>query len=395
MSFSPNPICENAVSVPTNCVHSGRVSFGLLPKDYRADVAQNWRAGLSPGSNIVVYSTTYARGLSTAALSTPRIWWISGPKTSQSVMKEMVREVVGRLPERAGDNYAVFGSYSAAMTFARSNNYVVVNCDYPAYRLGDFNPAETKPVFNLEAGFLPSYSGDATDVKIYNLANPQNSFGSGNLQYAVPSDDFVILSPTDSANFNGIGSEVGVDCSLGGINNTTGSVLTNGFPKGLIFEAILELPGSSTEFTMLDIVDSGLGTNLKLRYTQLSGGMFEIYFDGVLMYQTNGGTSLPNGKYYICIGIPRNSIDANKVKMYVNALYDTATPIEFNRVGSPGAWTDTNNYFSIGSNTSGTEQIGRVFSAKLHTYVGAGWDVNYAQNFYSDNWPIVQNLYSL
>jgi hypothetical protein len=53
--MTPNPVCYNRLSQSPAAIHIGTVSLGLTPKDYRADTARKWRAGISPNTNIVLY----------------------------------------------------------------------------------------------------------------------------------------------------------------------------------------------------------------------------------------------------------------------------------------------------------------------------------------------------
>jgi hypothetical protein len=107
MSFTIHPFCENGNNVPQNCVHAGPVSLGLLRKDYKADTAQLWRAGINPSTNLLVASTTFSRGLvGSAATSTPRYWWIAGPRNDQASLETKVKEVRAPVDSPADDAFA-------------------------------------------------------------------------------------------------------------------------------------------------------------------------------------------------------------------------------------------------------------------------------------------------
>lgn len=130
--MTPNPVCYNGTNLPLDAIHAGHVSLGITPKDYRADTAQNWRAGISPAGAVVLYSNTYDLGLTSQALAEPRIWW-TNPAPTIADFKLKINELISRLPERAGDNYSVFQTYEDAIDWLHDTDgkYVLINDDYP------------------------------------------------------------------------------------------------------------------------------------------------------------------------------------------------------------------------------------------------------------------------
>lgn len=390
MSFTIHPVCENGNNVPKNCVHAGPVSLGLLPKDYRADVNQLWRAGLDPSSNLVVYSTTYSRGLvGNANASTPRIWWISGPKTDQLTLQAMVNEVVGRLPERAADNYEPFLNYQQAYTWAKANGYALINCNYPAYMLGDYDDTVTRSLINLETGFLPSFNGAST--AIYNLANPTATTGFGSSSHAVPHDSFMIGNAQLGSPYLGIGQEGGVIFLAGGSIRQVSNPIVNGCQDGIIFEGVFNFPDpAAASFCLFEAVDSGASSLIKLAWQAGSG--WSISFNGTAAYVEPVPTNVGSGKHYVCVSIPRTQY-GSPVKLYIDGTNGPSAPITLTEQGGGLGWNQSSVQFSLGSTWTATDQVNAFFSAKIHSV--ASWTNVSHDPFYSQNWPLVQNLYSI
>jgi hypothetical protein len=396
MSFTIHPFCENGSSVPRNCVHAGPVSLGLLPKDYKADTAQLWRAGINPSTNLLVASTTFSRGLvGSAATSTPRYWWISGPINDQATLEASVKEVVGRLPERAPNNYVPFSDYATAYEWAKSNGYALINCNYPDYRLGDYD-STTESLINIEAGFLPSYDG--SQAKLRNLANPTPAFGFGtNNPYAVPHDAFDIGSPGILGSLNtGIGTEGGIFQLIGSTRITQQSnPIINGITEGIIFEAVVEVPdgSSSAQYVLLHARDASNSTLFELGFDGASSG-FYITFGGTTAYAES--PFIPpgpaTGTYYFCAAIPKGQTASAPVTLWSNT-----GAISLAEVGGGLSWNTSNVRFTFGSRYDGgtaSRQVTRFFSAKVHNITSA-WNTAYADDFRNQNWPIVQTLYGI
>ena len=396
MSFSIHPFCENGDNVPRNCVHAGPVSLGLLPKDYRADTLQLWRAGINPNSNLLVASTEYARGLvGTAATSTPRYWWIAGPINDQTTLENKVKEVVGRLPERAPNNYAPFSNYATAYEWAKTNGYALINCNYPAYRLGDGDNS-TQSLINIETGFLPSFDGSQT--KICNLANPTSGVGFGiDSPKAVPHDSIVVQtagilgSPAP-----GIGNETGIQLTPGGhISQLTNPILA-GIDEGIIFEGIMTVPdGDANSYTLIQARASNESSLMTLSW--YNGGIgWQIKFGNNVVYNQAAPTpALTPGQYYFCVAIPRAQSTGNPVNLYISSKGPASNPIVLQEQIGTEQWSVVNVRFSFGSEYAGgvgTRNVERVYSAKVHNLVST-WGPEAADTFYLDNWPIIQSLY--
>ena len=389
MSFTIHPFCENGSSVPRNCVHAGPVSLGLLPKDYKADATQLWRAGINPSTNLLVASTTFSRGLvGSAATSTPRYWWISGPINDQATLETSVKEVVGRLPERAPNNYVPFSDYATAYDWAKSNGYALINCNYPDYRLGDYDSL-TESLINIEAGFLPSYDGYRPELG--NLANPTPSTGFGtNNPSAVPHDAINLSSIAALGSLGtGIGTETGITLGPGRITQTANPIL-GGITEGIIFETIVQTPDTSgvTEFILLQARDASNVTLFELGWNNTVG--FHIKFGGTVAYaESPAGIPPPAGKYHFCAAIPKIQLSGAPVTLWSN----TGAIILAEQVGGL-SWNLANVRFAFSSRDNGTGQVDRFYSAKVHN-ITSTWNQAYADDFRNQNWPIVQTLYGI
>lgn len=392
MSFTIHPFCENGDTVPKNCVHAGPVSLGLLPKDYKADTNQLWRAGIDPGTNLLVASTTFSRGLvGSAATSTPRYWWISGPINDQNTLEAKVKEVVGRLPERAVDNYVPFSDYATAYEWAKTNGYALINCNYPAYQLGDFS-SNTESLINIETGFLPSFDG--SQYKLRNLANPTSSMGFGpNSPYAVPHDSIVVQTTGLLGSPAGqIGNETGIQLlSASHISQITNPI-QSGVNNGIIFEGVITVPdGGATSFTLLQARGAANNSLFTLGWDHVTSG-WHINFNGSLAYQDSvPPAGWPAGKYYFCVAIPRVQ-NGTPVYLYINGVVRA-----LNDVSISSSWSVADVRFTFGSQYDGsnaTKQVNRFHSAKVHNLI-ATWDSSSADSFNTTNWSIVSALYGI
>jgi hypothetical protein len=399
MSFTIHPFCENGSSVPRNGVHAGPVSLGLLPKDYKADTSQLWRAGINPSTNLLVASTSYTRGLvGSPTTSTPRYWWIAGPVNSQPALEAKVKEVVGRLPERAVNNYEPFSDYATAYEWAKTNKYALINCNYPAYRLGDYDNT-TQSLINIETGFLPSFDGSQS--KLRNLANPTESNGFGAASpYAIVHDSITIQSASALGSLaSGIGTEVGISQnSSTHISQITGPI-QNGITNGIVFEGIMRVPdGTTTSYTLLQARDAGNSTLFRLDWVHGGGpgSGWKIMFGATTAYEElSPSAALAVGQYYFCVSIPRSQT-GEPVKLYVGASHGPSAPYVLSEVPGAPSWTVTSVRFTFGSlynGTSASRQIERFYSAKVHNVAGA-WTSDFHEPFHIANWPEVEALYS-
>jgi len=142
-----NPVCYNGLSKPTrDSVNFGPVSLGTVKKDYTTLTNNNWRAGINPSTNTVIYTDTYSRGVDSQAAAVPSIHWISGQSQANII------ELISRLPERSANNYEIFASYADAIDWliTTQGTYMLVNTKYPEYLL------DAQCAVNLELGFLAS-----------------------------------------------------------------------------------------------------------------------------------------------------------------------------------------------------------------------------------------------
>lgn len=394
MSFTIHPFCENGSSVPRNCVHAGPISLGLLPKDYKADATQLWRAGINPSTNLLVASTTFSRGLvGSAATSTPRYWWISGPVNDQANLETKVKEVVGRLPERAVNNYVPFSDYATAYDWAKTEGYALINCNYPDYRLGDYDGL-TESLINIETGFLPSYDGSRAVLR--NLANPTPAIGFGTANpYAVPHNAFEVGAPGILGTLgSGIGTEAGITQLTGSTRITQQSnPIQGGISDGIIFETIVELPvgGPSTDYVLLHARDAANSTLFELAWDNTNG--FNIKFGGTIAYaESPAGPAPTAGRYYFCAAIPRAQTAGAPVTLWSN----TGAISLAEQIGGL-TWRGSDVRFTFGSQYAGgisAKQVTRFYSAKVHNLTST-WNTAYADDFRNQNWPIVQTLYGL
>ena len=402
MSFTIHPFCENdwdaAISVPRNCVHAGPVSLGLLPKDYKADSPYLWRAGINPSTNLLVASTSYERGLvGSAATSTPRYWWISGPINDQATLEAKVKEVVGRLPERAVNNYVPFSDYSIAYEWAKTNGYALINCNYPAYRLGDYD-STTASLINIETGFLPSFDG-ATQ-KIRNLANPTPSQGFGDANPKAMANDSISIQGAGGGFPSSIGSEAGIIFAGSGHISQTTNPIQDGITNGIIFEGIMMVPdGTANPYVLLQARDAADSTLIRLDWVNGGGagtGWRILYGATVAYAELTPSSPLLPGRYYFCVSIPKSQNGA-PVNLYVSGANGISNPIVLTDQSTSATWNVGNVRFTFGSmydGSSGQRQVSRFYSAKVHNIVGA-WDTNFHDSFYTTNWPIAQSLYGL
>lgn len=247
--MTPNPVCYNGLNIPDGAIHVGRVSLGIDQKDYRADTAQNWRAGIHPDNAIVLYSNTFDLGLSTEAQAEPRIWWIQ-PDSNVADFKLKINELLSRLPERAANNYQLFATYDDAMDWLHSTDgkYALINDSYPDYYIpGDFC------IFNIESGFLASYVDSG--LHIHSLANPNVDPGSSLNSNALSWHGFTLTNVSGNIPVRGMGSEPGLAYSSSGHILSIDDIRSTAFDgSNVVFEAVIRLDylTKSTPFVLLD-----------------------------------------------------------------------------------------------------------------------------------------------
>jgi len=399
MSFSIHPFCENGNNVPANCVHAGPVSLGLLPKDYKADTSNLWRAGIDPGSNLLVASTTFARGFGgiTAATSTPRYWWISGPANDQNTLEAKVKEVVGRLPERAVNNYVPFSDYATAYNWAKTNGYALINCNYPAYLLGDAPGNDTRPIVNIESGFLPSYDGSQS--KIRNLANPNATAGFPTGSNPALPHESITMNVQQLGSLNtGIGTESGILYGANGHISQVADNIVSNLNNGLVVEGVFGIPdGAALDFTLFQARAANDDNLVRLSWSSGTGWRV-VFGPSTVAYEQTGPVIAPAaGQYYFCVSIPRVQTASEPVRLYISgqSTPTSNTMILAEQGGGSLSWNTANVRFSFGceyASNAGVRPINRLYSMKIHDITGA-WIPTFHDMFYNTNWPIVQNLY--
>jgi|694.fasta_scaffold00290_49 hypothetical protein len=380
--MTPNPVCYNRLSQSPAAIHIGTVSLGLTPKDYRADTARKWRAGISPNTNIVLYSDTFSRGIDTEDNAVPRIWWIDGTGT----YTDKIAELVSRLPDRSANNYALM-SYTETLAWLKaSGKYALINCDYPEYTFAE-SLTGCQTVANIESGYLGSYYGGG-DTEMFNLANPTTSVGFGtHAPAAFKVKDFNLISATGvTPNGNGLGSEGGfVLGGAGGLVQTTAtaaSVYSNGF----VFEGVFgELVPDKTLFELYDTV----ANKAIYQVRTADSGIQVLNISGSICYQVDYDLALTQPSTYITFAHKAGETPIIRANGGESRNLSVITPI---------TWTNTTKWV-VGSHlNAGTysEQVQTVKSFKIHlANDSAAGHRDLQQLLHSANYPIVSSLYTV
>lgn len=383
--MTPNPVCYNGTNLPLDAIHAGHVSLGITPKDYRADTAQNWRAGISPAGAVVLYSNTYDLGLTSQALAEPRIWW-TNPAGTIADFKLKITELISRLPERAGLNYSVFQTYEDAISWLHDTEgkYVLVNDDYPEYHIdGKYC------IFNIESGLMASYA--AAGLHIHNLANPNLSVGNQHQGSALSWTGFTLTNINGELNINGIGAEAGLSY------NNTGHMLSvdaiagtryNG--KNIVFEAIVRIPYTNGETTLFSLLDSNNNNEIVRFEWDPNNLEFMVHYPTLGSIVRFDSVTTPwTGDIHIVASIPASNDPEALSKSYLSIdglVYEmravTGTDFEWNN----------STYFQIGNNRSLDRPIDVLKSAK--GYIVPLQDTKALfDKIVAINYPIVSALY--
>lgn len=357
--MTPNPVCYNGLNLPNNAIHAGHVSLGIVPKDYRADSAQNWRAGISPDGAVVLYSNTYELGLTNEASAEPRIWW-TYPAFNANDFRLKITELLSRLPERANLNYQVFASYDAAIDWLHNSDgkYALINDDYPEYYL----PGEYC-IFNIESGLLASYP--ASGQHIHTLANPNVSVGNQLNPAALSWHGFTLTNVSGELNFGKIGQEPGLAYDTAGhiisIDDIRAAEYQN---KNLIFEAILRVPYSNGVSTIFTLLDSNTGSEI-VRFEWDPGALqFSAHYPTLGSLIEFEAVTIPwSNHIHLAVSIPVSnepeSMSATKLSVD-GALYQ---PSQI--TGSNFVWNSPT-YFQVGNNRALNKPITSLKSAKAY-----------------------------
>jgi hypothetical protein len=403
MAQVPNPVCSNEAGAPNlKSVHIPNVSLGIGTGDYHADNAVNWRAGISPGPtaprNLVVYGTTYQRGIEPiVANSEPRIWWIdNGSATNQADYETKAIEVISRLPERAANNYALFSTYSEAIGFMRATGYSIINCDYPDITLGEEVGLET--ILNLEAGFAPSYDKLGT---LYNLANPTNSTGFGTSSFAAPHASHTVTDVDYYATdlYKGLGTDSGISLngSQVGIQHQDGATLTTGaLDNGFVVECLMDV-GNNGNFTLAQVHDAS-SNELVVAHYNAGNGRFEIEYQlpggGTATLQSNP-FARPTGRHLFVFYVANDQATGlNSSRLIIDngapIPLTSGTPVKF----APGGHRI---HFASrqGAGPSWTETVQKFFFARVYKAPDGTVGENSVDTLNSANYPVYQTLWNV
>jgi hypothetical protein len=363
--------------------------LGVTPKDYRADSSRKWRAGISPSSNIILYSDTYSRAIDAEADAVPRIWWIDG---TSGTYTDKITELVSRLPERSSVNYALLADYTEAITWLKaSGKYALINCDYPEYLFAEsFTGCQT--IANIESGYLGSYYGGG-DTETFNLANPTASVGFGtHATKAFKVKDFNLISGAQGTqpNGNGLGLEEGFKPGTGGIVQTTSSAASD-YANGFVFEGIFGgLQVSRTLFELWDTVSNRSIYQVRIS----SNGKLEVRDSGgSLAYELATNMGLDQPSTYIIFSHAPGS--APTVQVGGDGQQQMGT------IGTPITWTNATKWVigahlasGPGSTTFG-EQVFAVKAFKIHLASSTVTAAELSANLHNNNWTIVSNMYTV
>lgn len=356
--MTPNPVCYNGVNLPNEAVHLGKVSLGITPKDYRADAAQNWRAGISPNGALVLYSNTFDLGLTDQDSAEPRIWW-TAPAATVADFKLKINEMLSRLPERAVNNYQVFPSYDDAMDWLHDTEgkYAIINSDYPEYYI----PGEYC-IFNIETGLHASYP--ASGLHLHTLANPNLTVGNALNSAALSWHGFTITNAAGDLNIGAIGQETGL------LYDPTGHVIsidslprTNYVNNNLVFEAVIDINYSNYS-CVFNLIDSSTNADVLRVDWDPATEQFIAFYSGLgSIIRFDPVTSPWTGDIHLIISVPATNDPGGLTNsvVYVNGTAYGVTGV----TGSNFEWSNTT-FFQIGNNRSLNRPIRTLKSAKAY-----------------------------
>lgn len=381
--MTPNPVCYNRLSQSKAAIHMGQVSLGVTPKDYRADTAQKWRAGISPSSNIVLYSDTYSRGIDTQADAVPRIWWIDGTGT----YTDKITELVSRLPERSSVDYALLADYVEAIAWLKaSGKYTLINCDYPEYMLADAMTG-CQTVANIESGYLGSYYGGG-DTVTFNLANPTTNVGFGtHAPAAFKVNDFNLVGGAigEQPNGNGIGLEQGFAMNGGAIEQATATA-ANIYANGFVFEGIFgEVSVGRTLFELYDTVSNKAIYQVRISNT----GKLEVLNNGgAVAYDVATEMGIGQTSTYITFSHEPGAPPTVQVGSGPQVQLGTITPI---------TWTNTTKWV-VGAHLNGgvySEPTPLVKAFKIHLASSTVNAEALQTALHAANWQFIGSSYTV
>lgn len=382
--MTPNPVCYNRLSQSKAAIHMGQVSLGVTPKDYRADTAQKWRAGISPSSNIVLYSDTYSRSIDTQANAVPRIWWIDGTGT----YTDKITELVSRLPERSSVDYALLADYPAAIAWLKaSGKYTLINCDYPEYKFAD-SETGCQTIANIESGYLGSYYGGG-DTTTFNLANPTANIGFGtHAPAAFKVNDFNLVGGVNGGqpNGNAIGLEQGFTLLSGAIEQSTTTDAST-YANGFVFEGIFGgLAANDTLFEIYDTVASR--AVYQVRVTNGGDGIEVLNSVGGLAYRRSCNVGLTQESTYITFSHAPGASPTFQMGEDPQIVLTTVSPI---------TWTNPTKWV-VGAHLMGgtySENVDRVKAFKIHLASSTVTAADLQSALHTPNWALVGTTYAV
>jgi hypothetical protein len=337
-----NPVCYNGLNKPTrDAVNFGTVSLGTINKDYTTLLDNNWRAGINPSTNTVIYTDTNSRGVDTPAAAIPSIHWISGQSQANII------ELISRLPERAPNNYEIFASYDEAIDWLLSTTtYMLVNTKYPEYLL------DAECAVNIELGFLASYPGTGTQV--YDLVSgslSNNRFTAAGGAFTAPA----------------AGSFVGYFRSLAGGKLTVNPLKDasgDTFDQSLVVEGVFYQDGSVAGNFLI-----GDGTD-DITVIVNGAGNLDVKSGGFIWSWTGVSALTSTGIFHIAAYIPTGTGTTTAITVFINGTQlDSAGPSGYVLSGTgplANATIGRINLCEGGSPTHATTT--RVYGFKVYGY---------------------------
>ena len=381
--MTPNPVCYNRLSQSKAAIHIGTVSLGLTPKDYRADTAQKWRVGISPSTNIVLYSDTYSRAIDTQANAVPRIWWIDGTGT----YTDKIAELVSRLPDRSSQNYGLMNYTETIDWLKASGKYALINCDYPEYKFAD-SETGCQTIANIESGYLGSYYGGA-DTATFNLANPTANIGFGtHAPAAFKVNDFNLVGGVvgGQPNGNGIGLEQGFAILTGAIEQTTTTDVST-YANGFVFEGIFG--GLTAGVTLFEIYDTVTNRAVyQVRISDDGGGIEVLNSVGGLAYRRSCNVGLAQESTYITFSHAPGATPTFRMGEDPQIPLTTTTPI---------TWTNPTKWV-VGAHLAGgtySQNVERVKAFKIHLASSTVTSADLQSALHTPNWALVGASYTV
>lgn len=361
-----NPVCYNGLNRPTrDAVNFGPVSLGTFSKDYTTLNDNNWRAGINPSTNTVIYTDTYSRGVDTQAAAVPSIHWISGQSQANII------ELISRLPERAASNYEIFPSYSEAIDWLLNTQgtYMLVNTKYPEYLLA------AECAANIELGFLASYPGTGTAV--YDLVSgslTQNSFIAIDGAFSAPAAGSFVGYFSSTSNGK---------LSLNPFKDASG----NTFNQSLVVEGVFYQDGAASgNFLIADGTDAITVIVTGSGAISIKSGSFTWSWTGIPAIATSG-------IFHMVAHIPTGTGNVNAMTLYINGTEITgSTPS-----GTPplASATVSRIYLCESGVTPTHATTTRVYGFKVYGYIDEGDAIAAVAQLGPVNYAAISAIYGI